>query len=125
MTASSKTLLSAALFCIVSSTVLPREFSVPSTNGFPNPNAQQMEAIAQQALGKRPNGPSPTSLGDDSATALQLIAFNELFETAYFTSLLANITNNTPGYENGNNAQAVGAITAVQAVSIHSFHHHY
>ena len=53
-----------------------------------------------------------------SATTFQAIAFGELFEVAYFTSLLNNITNNVPGYEIGSQAvrQAViEDITAIQA----------
>ena len=53
-----------------------------------------------------------------SATTFQAIAFGELFEVAYFTSLLNNITNNVPGYEIGSGAVrevVVEALSAIQA----------
>ncbi|KAI8715746.1 hypothetical protein NCS52_01082900 [Fusarium sp. LHS14.1] len=78
---------------------LPRGFSIPSGNGFPNPNAQQEQKISLQAGGKLPGGPLPTQLGPGSTIAFQLIAFNELFETAFFSSLLYNISNSVKGFE--------------------------
>jgi hypothetical protein len=53
-----------------------------------------------------------------SATTFQAIAFGELFEVAYFTSLLNNITDNVSGYEIGSGAvrgAVIDAITAIQA----------
>ncbi|KAJ3490065.1 hypothetical protein NLG97_g5857 [Lecanicillium saksenae] len=67
--------------------------AVPGNDGFPKPNEDQKVALAAQAGGKLPNVALPTELGPESTTAFQLIAFNELFETAYFDSLLQNITN--------------------------------
>ncbi|SPJ74908.1 uncharacterized protein FTOL_04639 [Fusarium torulosum] len=78
--------------------LLPRSFKVPSNDGFPSPNNDQLQKIAMQAGGKLPGAALPTSLGDGSTTAFQLIAFNELFETAYFNSLLHNVTNSVEGY---------------------------
>jgi hypothetical protein len=72
----------------------------PLGNGFPNPNAAQIVAIEAQAHGSLPNGAPPaTPPKDDSFTSLRLIAFNELFEVAFFTELLSNITNNVSGYD--------------------------
>jgi hypothetical protein len=50
--------------------------------------------------------------------ALQLIAANEEFEVAYFTELLANITNNVPGYDSlgADRDYIIETITAVQNV---------
>ncbi|KAF4964389.1 hypothetical protein FSARC_7688 [Fusarium sarcochroum] len=79
--------------------ILPRSFKIPSENGFPNPSPEQENKIALQAGGKLPGGALPTSLGPGSTVAFQLIAFNELFETAYFSSLLHNVTNGVKGYE--------------------------
>lgn len=107
-------LLAAALSGLATGAVLPRA-SVPSDNGFPMPNDQQKLAIAQQAGGLLPNAPPATSLGAGSTTAFQLIAFNELFETAYFNSLANNISNNEPGFEAP--AGALDEIRAVVAVS--------
>ena len=53
-----------------------------------------------------------------SATTFQAIAFGELFEVAYFTSLLNNITDNVQGYEIGSGAvrgAVIDALTAIQA----------
>ena len=72
-----------ALSGLAAGAMLPRA-GVPSDNGFPMPNDQQKIAIAQQAGGLLPNAPSATSLGAGTTTAFQLIAFDELFETAYF-----------------------------------------
>jgi hypothetical protein len=57
-------------------------------------------------------------LQDASATTFQAIAFGELFEVAYFSALLSNITNNVPGFDVGSGAVrdvVVEALTAVQA----------
>ncbi|KAF4630723.1 hypothetical protein G7Y89_g7417 [Cudoniella acicularis] len=49
--------------------------------------------------GTLPNGPLPTKLTPAAVQTLQLIAANELFEVAYFTELISNITTKVPGYE--------------------------
>jgi hypothetical protein len=73
----------------------------PVGNGFPtitNPS-DQLTAIEVAAHGSLPNGPPPpTRPSNNSLTSLQLIAFNELFEVAFFTELIANITNHVDGY---------------------------
>ncbi|KAH6989754.1 hypothetical protein BKA56DRAFT_475710 [Ilyonectria sp. MPI-CAGE-AT-0026] len=79
--------------------ILPRSFGIPKGDGFPFPNAAQEKQIALQALGKLPGAAPPKTLGAGSTTAFQLIAFNELFETAFFSSLLHNITQGVRGYE--------------------------
>lgn len=79
--------------------LVPRAFSAPGSNGFPNPSPEQQAVIAKQAGGKLPGGPLPTELGPGSTTAFQLIAFNEIFETSFFNSLLVNITDKVAGYE--------------------------
>ncbi|KIW14505.1 hypothetical protein PV08_07289 [Exophiala spinifera] len=96
-------------------------FKFPLSNGFPNiqnPSAA-LTQIEQQAHGLLPNGPPPPSPpAADDLTSLRLIAFNELFEVAYFTELLANVTNNVAGYQfQDANLQAtiVEALTAVVA----------
>ncbi|KPM43036.1 hypothetical protein AK830_g3508 [Neonectria ditissima] len=79
--------------------LVPRSFDVPKNNGFPNPSDSGEQQIALEAGGKLPGGGLPKSLGAGSTTAFQLIAFNELFETAFFGSLLNNITKGVKGYE--------------------------
>lgn len=91
--------------------------SVASNNGFPNPNPDQLNEIAKIGGGLIPNVELPKELGDGSTTAFQLITFNELFETAYFSSLINNITTNTPGYEAENKDELLKIFKAVLAVS--------
>lgn len=96
-------------------------FKFPLPNGFPNikvPSAALTQIVRlspfihpscsltipqeQQAHGTLPNGPLSTTLLGGDATIFELIAFNELFEVAFFTSLINNITNNVAGFETGN-----------------------
>lgn len=76
-----------------------RDFMDPTTNGFPDPDAQQLAIINKEADGQISNAPPPSKIANSSATAFQLIAFNELFEVAFFSSLVQNITNNVTGFE--------------------------
>jgi len=76
-----------------------RSFSVPSDDGFPAPNAQQLLDIERIADGTLSNAPPPPKLEASSLTAFQLIGFNELFEVAYFKSMIDNITANVQGFQ--------------------------
>jgi len=69
-----------------------------------------------QAHGTLPNGALPTSLAGSSPTILSLIAANELFEVAFFSALIHNITHNMPGFEVGTAAERETALTALNAV---------
>ncbi|GJN71055.1 late sexual development protein [Purpureocillium lilacinum] len=89
--------------------------AIPNNDGFPAPNDQQKLGIAVQAGGLLPNTPPPTSLGAGSATAFQLIAFNELFETAYFGSLVQNISAGVEGYQAENKDELVKIFSTVLA----------
>ncbi|CAK3990029.1 Hypothetical predicted protein [Lecanosticta acicola] len=95
-------------------------FKFPLANGFPNITnpSDALNQIQIQAHGTLPNATLPSSISDLTATTFQLIAFNELFEVAFFTSLLQNITDNVSGFDIGSGAAkqiVVNAITAVQA----------
>ncbi|KAL6251427.1 hypothetical protein RBB50_001636 [Rhinocladiella similis] len=93
-------------------------FSFPLSNGFPNLSPEQLNATEIQAHGTEPNGGAPTGLAADDLTSIRLIAFNEIFEVAFFTDLLFNITTNVPGFtiDDHNTRQLViNAITAIQA----------
>jgi hypothetical protein len=90
--------------------------TIPNNDGFPEPNDQQKLAIGQQANGLLPNSPLPSSLGEGSTTAFQLIAFNELFETAYFSSILQNITDGVEGFQAENKDELIKVFTTVRAV---------
>ncbi|XWW97969.1 hypothetical protein V2A60_005965 [Cordyceps javanica] len=90
--------------------------AIPSNDGFPNPNAQQSLSIAKDAGGLLPNVPLPTKLGPGSKTTFQLIAFNELFEVAFFDSLLQNVTKGVEGYKINAHADKITKIlTTVRA----------
>ncbi|KAL1594062.1 hypothetical protein SLS59_009093 [Nothophoma quercina] len=73
----------------------------PLPNGFPNPNRDGEITIQDGAHGTLPNGPPPPALSAEGITNLKLIALNELFEVAFFTELIYNVTNNVSGYDLG------------------------
>ncbi|GAB7346985.1 hypothetical protein MBLNU459_g3139t1 [Dothideomycetes sp. NU459] len=76
------------------------KFRYPLSNEFPTPSNAEIAQIEQAAGGDLPSAaPPPGTISADSLNSLRLIAFNELFEVAFFTSLLSNITNSVPGYE--------------------------
>ncbi len=94
-------------------------FSFPLSNGFPNiPNpSTQLTQIEDQGHGTIPNQPPPSSVKSDTITSLQLIAFNEISEVAFFTELLENVTNNAPGYtfpDSGVRQFIIDALIAIQ-----------
>ncbi|WPH04637.1 Hypothetical protein R9X50_00753000 [Acrodontium crateriforme] len=76
-------------------------FKFPLANGFPNIKAPSntLTNIETQAHGTLPNGALPTKLSANSIATFSVIAANELFEVAYFTSLIKNITHGVQGYE--------------------------
>lgn len=88
-------------------------FTFPLPDGFPNLNATGLAEVEKLAGGTLPNGALPTTLKADAIQALQLIAANEQFEVAYFTELLANVTNGVPGYEDGNTDYIKRTLTAI------------
>ncbi|KAF2033953.1 hypothetical protein EK21DRAFT_85762 [Setomelanomma holmii] len=79
----------------------PDNVYFPLANGFPNPSQDQTLQIQIEAHGTLPNGPPPPTLSPEGTTNLQLIALNELFEVAYFTELVYNVTNKVTGYDLG------------------------
>lgn len=83
-------------------------------NQFPAPfpnvpaNSSAEAAIESAALGTLPEGnPPPSKPSEDSLISLGLIAFNELFEVAFFTELIHNITSHTRGYTHIRNRETV------------------
>ena len=86
-------------FAAAATRVAATPFKFPLPDGFPNPSPAQLAIIQKEAGGTLPNGPLPTILKSAGVTTLQLLALNEIFEVAYFTELLANVTNDVPGYD--------------------------
>ncbi|KAK5121782.1 hypothetical protein LTR85_004657 [Meristemomyces frigidus] len=74
-------------------------FTFPLSNGFPTVSAAALHDIEEAAHGTLPNGALPTEINATSAIVLELIAFNEAFEVAFFTSLIQNITSNVEGFQ--------------------------
>lgn len=114
---SSTTKMRFSSFVLSASAVAAAPFSYPLANGFPDLNATAMAQVYKLAGGTLPNGALPSSLKPNGVQALQLIAANEIFEVAYFSELLANVTNNVPGYEVEDKVYVVKALTAVVNVS--------
>ena len=94
-------------------------FSYPLQNGFPNLNATALQQVYKQAGGTLPNGALPNTLTPSGVQALQLIAANELFEVAYFSQLLQNITSKVHGYHEGHHEYIIDSLTSVVAVSLY------
>lgn len=90
-------------------------FSFPLADGFPELNSTALKAVYKLAGGTLPDGALPTSLKASGVQTLQLIAANEIFEVAYFTELLKNITSGVAGYEAGNTDYIKASLAAVVA----------
>ena len=108
--------------CVAITGVISHALPLNSSDGFPNPSPAQLVAIEKKAGGPLPDGSLPTSLKAAAITSLTLLANNELFEVAFFTELLANITKNVSGYDEDSMGPhcskdfAIKAITAILAV---------
>ncbi|RMY74092.1 hypothetical protein D0863_03435 [Hortaea werneckii] len=99
-------------------------FKFSLSNGFPdidNPS-DALTKIEEQAHGTLPNasapanGTAPPPPQPDSVNSLGFIAFNELFEVAFFTELIYNITNNVMGFDQvPNRDQVLGILNVVVA----------
>jgi hypothetical protein len=97
---SSLTKVSLVGLSCLSTLVSAAPFTFPLANGFPNITnpSTQLTIIEDKAHGSLPNGGPPANITDNTVTSLQLIAFNEIFEVAFFTELINNITSNADGY---------------------------
>ncbi|KAK5806307.1 hypothetical protein VI817_000565 [Penicillium citrinum] len=67
-------------------------------DGLPYPSPSELALIEQHAHGTLPNTSPPPVISNKGIVNLQLIAFNELFEVAFFNELVTNITENVGGY---------------------------
>lgn len=95
-------------------------FTYPLANGFPKVNMTTLKVIFKLAGGTTPNVSPPATLTDSGVQTLQLIAANELFDIAYFTELLHNISLGVPGYRA--DQYIIDSLTAIVNVIFHRFH---
>ncbi|TVY83696.1 hypothetical protein LSUE1_G001142 [Lachnellula suecica] len=105
--------------CVASTTSAAPAIPAPFTGGFPNPNADQLNTIELAAHGSlpvsAPNSPPP-SFHPDSLTSLRFIAFNELFEVAFFASLINNITTDAAGFKIDNSNEKKDLLDNLNAI---------
>ncbi|QIW98501.1 hypothetical protein AMS68_004019 [Peltaster fructicola] len=95
-------------------------FTFPLANGFPNVAipSDALTQIQRTAQGTLPNGGLPANVSANSAEAFKIVAFNEIFEVAYFNALINNITNNVPGYafvDDASKQSVLKKLNAIQA----------
>ncbi|KAG9234675.1 hypothetical protein BJ875DRAFT_509106 [Amylocarpus encephaloides] len=105
------------LICL-SAIVSAAPFAVDSSNNFPNPSPDQIKIIEAVAHGSLPNGKPPAKVENNTLTSLRFIALNEFFEVAFYTSLIANVTQNVTGYdikEPEAKKSLLATLTAIQA----------
>jgi hypothetical protein len=108
------------LLLCVAPLVYAEPFSFPLSNGFPFPSDAALEELFTRAGGNFTNAPHAPRFDDDSLTSWKLQAFNEFMEVAFFTQLIANITDRVPGYEleSGSEDYILNSLKTIQAVSI-------
>lgn len=121
-------LYKAIAFLGLASTIIaipaPTKTPAPSRelpDGLPNPSPSQLELIEQNAHGTLPNAPPPPVISDMGILNLQLIAFNELFEVAFFNGLITNITKNVEGYQFSTAQERDHVLRALRAILAVSF----
>ena len=92
----------------------------PLDNGFPFPSDEELEKLFSRAGGNFTNAPLAPAFDDDSLTSWKLQAFNEFMEVAFFTQLIANITDGVPGYEldREERGSILNALETIQAVCV-------
>ncbi|KAI0114375.1 sexual development protein [Nemania sp. FL0031] len=83
-----------------------------SNDSLPNPSAQQVMAIEQQAKGRLSNAPPPKTLSQAGIANFQLIAFNENLEVKFFEEVISNITRVT-NYTSKSSSRSVEEILEV------------
>jgi hypothetical protein len=89
------------------------------SNGFPNLSPSALSDVNNAAHGTISNATAAKiDFSPDALTNFQLVAFNEFFEVAFFTSLLTNITTGVPDFEipaHLNATYIIDTLIAVQA----------
>lgn len=106
--------LSSLATFVVAAPTSPGKTQLP--DGMPSPSPDQLKMIEQNAHGTLPNGPPPPVISSEGIVNLQLIAFNELFEVAFFNSLITNITNKVEGYDIDDEEDRVKTLNALKAI---------
>lgn len=101
-------------FVLLAGAAAAAPFSLP--DGFPNPSPSQLMKIQSEAGGTLPNTALPTKLPADAIQSLQVIAVNEIFETAYFSSLLDNVTNGVSGYTDFGGLDKAYVVKSLKAI---------
>lgn len=69
------------------------------SNGFPNLSPSALSDVNNAAHGTISNATGKVTFSANDLTNFQLVAFNEFFEVAFFTSLLTNITTGVSDFE--------------------------
>ena len=110
------------VYCLLYTTrgVHANPFSFPLSNGFPFPNDIALQELYTTAGGNFTNMPLAPKFDNDSLTSWKLQAFNEFMEVAFFTELIANITEGVPGYELEPESKdyILDTLKTIQAVSL-------
>ena len=83
----------------LANTINASQFTYPLPNGFPFPSEAALEVLFSEAGGNFTNAPLAPKFDDDSLTSWKLQAFHVMVEVAFFTQLIANITDKVAGYE--------------------------
>ncbi|KAL2167887.1 hypothetical protein VTG60DRAFT_674 [Thermothelomyces hinnuleus] len=99
MPTTSSVILALGLLCAGAGVANAGTFSFPLKNGFPFPSERALEELFVRAGGNFTNHPPAVKFDDDSLTSWKLKTFNEFMEVAFFTQLIANITDRVLGYE--------------------------
>ncbi|KAJ5894036.1 hypothetical protein N7495_005727 [Penicillium taxi] len=85
-------------------------------NGLPYPSPSELSLIEQKSQGTLPNGPVPPVVSNKGLNNLKLIAFNELFEVAFFGELIQNITEKIDGYRFTDGGDRDFVLRSLQAI---------
>lgn len=86
-------------------------------DGLPFPSPEQLQKIEQDAHGTLPGLPLPTTNISTTGTSnLQLLAFQEFVEVAFFHELVGNITRNVEGYGFATDVDREFALRSLQTI---------
>lgn len=86
-------------------------------DGLPFPSPEQLQKIEQGAHGTLPGLPLPTTNISTTGTSnLQLLAFQEFVEVAFFHELVGNITRNVDGYGFATDVDRELALRSLQTI---------